>query len=126
MLTLAVIYLLVAPTLLMVEHSLTNEFISLLARAIVLIAVAFYAFTVVELMVTGYFRQKDSSYFVGVNLGFSLLRLFLTISLLFILKQRAVIDFTLAFIDVLVFYFITLMYSTWQRQKGNKQDTFHT
>jgi len=49
-----------------------------IAQEVIIISVAFYSFTLVELAVTTQLSHKDSSYFIGANLGFSLLRLFLT------------------------------------------------
>ena len=59
-----------------------------IAQEVIIISVAFYSFTLVELAVTTQLSHKDSSYFIGANLGFSLLRLFLTLIILFIYKQH--------------------------------------
>lgn len=42
-----------------------------IAQEVIIISVAFYSFTLVELAVTTQLSHKDSSYFIGANLGFS-------------------------------------------------------
>ena len=64
--------------------------------------------------------HKDSSYFIGANLGFSLLRLFLTLIILFIYKQHEEINFTAVFFVVMLYYFATLCFSTWHRRSLNQ------
>ena len=81
-LTLAAVYFIVAPTLLMIEHSIATIVLSHVAMQLVVVSVLFFIFTSVELILTEHFRSKDSSYFIGVNLGFSLFRLLLTLGIL--------------------------------------------
>jgi len=49
------------------------------AQEVIIVSVVFYCYTMIELGVTSKLSHKDSSIFIGVNLGFSLLRLFLTL-----------------------------------------------
>ena len=91
-----------------------------IAQEVIIISVAFYSFTLVELAVTTQLSHKDSSYFIGANLGFSLLRLFLTLIILFIYKQHEEINFTAAFFVVMLYYFATLCFSTWHRRSLNQ------
>lgn len=121
-LTLAAVYFIVAPTLLMIEHSIATITLSHVAMQLVVVSVLFFIFTSVELILTEHFRSKDSSYFIGVNLGFSLFRLLLTLGILLYLKTHNEVDFTIAFANVLSFYFITLLFSTWCRQRDHKKD----
>ena len=90
------------------------------AQKVIIISVAFYSFTLVQLAVTTQLSHKDSSYFIGANLGFSLLRLFLTLIILFIYKQHEEINFTAAFFVVMLYYFATLCFSTWHRRSLNQ------
>ena len=55
-----------------------------IARSITLTSVIYFSFTLLEMSITNALKDKDSSYFIGVNLGFSLLRMILTIVILFI------------------------------------------
>lgn len=121
-LTLAVLYLITAPTLLMIEHSMANIVLSQVALQLVLLSVFFFTFTIVELLLTEHFKSKDSSYFIGVNLGFSLFRLLLTLGFLLYFRAHSNVDFLVVFINVLTFYFITLLFSTWCRQRGHKKN----
>lgn len=91
-----------------------------IAQEVIIISVAFYSFTLVELAVITQLSHKDSSYFIGANLGFSLLRLFLTLIILFIYKQHEEINFTAAFFVVMLYYFATLCFSTWHRRSLNQ------
>ena len=91
-----------------------------IAQAVIIISVAYYSFTLVELGVTTQLSRKDSSFFIGANLGFSLLRLFLTLIILFIYKQHEDINFTAAFFVVMLYYFATLAFSTWHRRSLNQ------
>lgn len=118
-LTLAVIFLLLAPTMLMIERSQTEVEIVAIAQQLIVLSVIYFAFTTFELIIVGMFRQKDPSYFIGVNLAFSLFRLLLTVGILLYLKFQTEFDFTLSFINILVFYFATLLFSTWRRQREN-------
>ena len=85
-----------------------------------IVSVVFYCYTLIELGVTSKLSHKDSSIFIGVNLGFSLLRLFLTLIVLFIYKQHEQVNFTAAFFVVLLYYFATLIFSTWHRRNLNQ------
>ena len=63
------------------------------AQEVIIVSVVFYCYTLIELGVTSKLSRKDSSIFIGVNLGFSLLRLFLTLIVLFIYKQHEQVNF---------------------------------
>lgn len=88
-----------------------------IARSITLTSVVYYSFTLLEVSITNALKDKDSSYFIGVNLGFSLLRMILTIVILFICKRNDSFDFALIFINLAAFYILTLAFSTWHRTK---------
>ena len=83
-----------------------------IARSIILAS-----FTLLEMSITNALKDKDSSYFIGVNLGFSLLRMILTIVILFICKRNDSFDFALIFINLAAFYILTLAFSAWHRTK---------
>ena len=88
-----------------------------IARSIILASVVYFAFTLLEMSIANALKDKDSSYFIGVNLGFSLLRMILTIVILFICKRNDSFDFALIFINLAAFYILTLAFSAWHRTK---------
>ena len=88
-----------------------------IARSITLTSVIYFSFTLLEMSITNALKDKDSSYFIGVNLGFSLLRIILTIVILFICKRNDSFDFALIFINLAAFYILTLAFSAWHRTK---------
>ena len=88
-----------------------------IARSITLTSVVYLSFTLLEMSITNALKDKDSSYFIGVNLGFSLLRMILTIVILFICKRNDSFDFALIFINLAAFYILTLAFSAWHRTK---------
>ena len=88
-----------------------------IARSITLTSVIYFSFTLLEMSITNTLKDKDSSYFIGVNLGFSLLRMILTIVILFICKRNDSFDFALIFINLAAFYILTLAFSAWHRTK---------
>ena len=88
-----------------------------IARSITLTSVVYYSFTLLEMSITNALKDKDSSYFIGANLGFSLLRMILTIVILFICKRNDSFDFSLIFINLAAFYILTLAFSAWHRTK---------
>lgn len=88
-----------------------------IARSITLTSVVYFSFTLLEMSITNALKDKDSSYFIGVNLGFSLLRMILTIVILFICKRNDSFDFALIFINLAAFYILTLAFSAWHRTK---------
>ena len=88
-----------------------------IARSITLTSVVYFSFTLLEMSITNALKDKDSSYFIGVNLGFSLLRMILTIVILFICKLNDSFDFALIFINLAAFYILTLAFSAWHRTK---------
>lgn len=88
-----------------------------IARSITLTSVVYFSFTLLEMSITNALKDKDSSYFIGVNLGFSLLRMILTIVILFICKRNDSFDFALIFINLVAFYILTLAFSAWHRTK---------
>ena len=88
-----------------------------IARSITLTSVMYFSFTLLEMSITNALKDKDSSYFIGVNLGFSLLRMILTIVILFICKRNDSFDFALIFINLAAFYILTLAFSAWHRTK---------
>lgn len=101
-----------------------------IARSIVLASVVYFAFTLLELTVSNILHTKDSSYYIGANLGFSLLRMMLTIVLLFLFKDSEQFDFTVLFINLAGYYMLTLAFSAWVRtklsaQKHSSHDTSH-
>lgn len=117
---LALLFLAVAPVLLILESQYMDLPTGSIAQNILLLSIVFFSFTMVEMVVLSKLRNADSNYYIGANLGFSLFRLLMTIAILLIYKQQDQIDFTLVFINVLVFYFLTLAFSTWRKQKANK------
>lgn len=117
---LALLFLAVAPVLLILESQYMDVPTGSIAQNILLLSIVFFSFTMVEMVVLSKIRNADSNYYIGANLGFSLFRLLMTIAILLIYKQQDQIDFTLVFINVLVFYFLTLAFSTWRKQKANK------
>lgn len=117
---LALLFLAVAPVLLILESQYMDVSTGSIAQNILLLSIVFFSFTMVEMVVLSKIRNADSNYYIGANLGFSLFRLLMTIAILLIYKQQDQIDFTLVFINVLVFYFLTLAFSTWRKQKANK------
>lgn len=88
-----------------------------IARSITLTSVIYFSFTLLEMSITNALKDKDSSYFIGVNLGFSLLRMILTIVILFICKRNDSFDFALIVINLAAFYILTLAFSAWHRTK---------
>ena len=88
-----------------------------IARSIILASVVYFAFTLLEMSIANALKNKDSSYFIGVNLVFSLLRMILTIVILFICKRNDSFDFALIFINLAAFYILTLAFSAWHRTK---------
>lgn len=120
-LTLAVVLLLLAPTMLLIEHSLMQIDLRQITLQLTILGIVYFAYTVVEIFVVRKLTQKDFSYGISANLGFSLLRLLITIALLFYFKHQMPNDFGLAFTNILVFYFIVLIFSTWVRQKDNRK-----
>ena len=88
-----------------------------IARSITLTSVIYFSFTLLEMSITNALKDKDSSYFIGVNLGFSLLRMILTIVILFICKRNDSFYFALIFINLAAFYILTLAFSAWHRTK---------
>ena len=88
-----------------------------IARSIILASVVYFTFTLLEMSIANALKNKESSYFIGVNLGFSLLRMILTIVILFICKRNDSFDFALIFINLAAFYILTLAFSAWHRTK---------
>ena len=88
-----------------------------IARSITLTSVIYFSFTLLEMSITNALKDKGSSYCIGVNLGFSLLRMILTIVILFICKRNDSFDFALIFINLAAFYILTLAFSAWHRTK---------
>ena len=88
-----------------------------IARSIILASVVYFAFTLLEMSIANALKNKDSSYFIGVNLVFSLLRMILTIVILFICKRNDSFNFALIFINLAAFYILTLAFSAWHRTK---------
>ncbi len=112
------------------ERSLVNATVYDIARSILFASVPFFAFTLLELVVCNALKAKDSSYYIGANLGFSLLRMLLTIIALLICKKSELMNFTLAFVNIAAYYLLTLAFSTWHRsklstQKDSTHDTTH-
>lgn len=88
-----------------------------IARSIILASVVYFSFTLLEMSIANALKDKESSYFIGANLGFSLLRMILTIVILFICKRNDSFDFALIFINLAAFYILTLAFSAWHRTK---------
>jgi len=112
------------------ERSLVDATVYDIARSILFASVSFFAFTLLELVVCNALKAKDSSYYIGANLGFSLLRMLLTIIALLICKKSELMNFTLAFVNIAAYYLLTLAFSTWHRsklstQKDSTHDTTH-
>lgn len=112
------------------ERSLVDATVYDIARSILFASVPFFAFTLLELVVCNALKAKDSSYYIGANLGFSLLRMLLTIIALLISKKSELMNFTLAFVNIAAYYLLTLAFSTWHRsklstQKDSTHDTTH-
>lgn len=112
------------------ERSLVDATVYDIARSILFASVTFFAFTLLELVVCNALKAKDSSYYIGANLGFSLLRMLLTIIALLICKKSELMNFTLAFVNIAAYYLLTLAFSTWHRsklstQKDSTHDTTH-
>ena len=97
-----------------------------IAHSIILASVVYFAFTLLEVSIANALKNKDSSYFIGVNLVFSLLRMILTIVILFICKRNDSFNFALIFINFAAFYILTLVFSAWHRTKLSTQiDSTH-
>lgn len=112
------------------ERSLVDATVYDIARSILFASVPFFAFTLLELVVCNALKAKDSSYYIGANLGFSLMRMLLTIIALLICKKSELMNFTLAFVNIAAYYLLTLAFSTWHRsklstQKDSTHDTTH-
>ena len=112
------------------ERSLVDATVYDIARSILFASVPFFALTLLELVVCNALKAKDSSYYIGANLGFSLLRMLLTIIALLICKKSELMNFTLAFVNIAAYYLLTLAFSTWHRsklstQKDSTHDTTH-
>ena len=88
-----------------------------IARSITLTSVIYFSFNLLEMSITNALKDKYYSYFIGVNIGFSLLRMILTIVILFICKRNDSFDFALIFINLAAFYILTLAFSAWHRTK---------
>ena len=106
------------------ERSLVDASVYDIARSILFASVPFFAFTLLELVVCNALKAKDSSYYIGANLGFSLLRMLLTIIALLICKKSELMNFTLAFVNIAAYYLLTLAFSTWHRSKLSTQKDF--
>lgn len=119
-LLLAVGFLLLAPALLFVEYRWWHAPLIPMAREILGLSIFFFTFTLCELWIVGSLREKKAAYFVGANLGFSLLRLFCTVGIIFYFKLQEQMHFTLSFVNVLVCYFATLLFSTWLRHREDR------
>lgn len=97
-----------------------------IARSIILASVVYFAFTLLEVSIANALKNRDTSYFIGVNLVFSLLRMILTIVILFICKRNDSFNFALIFINFAAFYILTLVFSAWHRTKLSTQiDSTH-
>ena len=108
------------------ERSLVDATVYDIARSILFASVSFFAFTLLELVVCNALKAKDSSYYIGANLGFSLLRMLLTIIALLICKKSELMNFTLAFVNIAAYYLLTLAFSTWHRSKlSTQKDSTH-
>ena len=108
------------------ERSLVDATVYDIARSILFASVSFFAFTLLELVVCNALKAKDSSYYIGANLGFSLLRMLLTIIALLICKKSELMNFTLAFVNIAAYYLLTLAFSTWHRSKlSTQRDSTH-
>ena len=112
------------------ERSLVDATVYDIARSILFASVSFFACTLLELVVCNALKAKDSSYYIGANLGFSLLRMLLTIIALLICKKSELMNFTLAFVNIAAYYLLTLAFSTCHRsklstQKDSTHDTTH-
>ena len=112
------------------ERSLVDATVYDIARSILFASVPFFAFTLLELVVCNALKAKDSSYYIGANLGFSLLRMLLTIIALLISKKSELMNFTLAFVNIAAYYLLTLAISKWHlsklsTQKDSTHDTTH-
>ena len=90
------------------------------AQEVIIVSVVFYCYTLIELGVTSKLSHKDSSIFIGVNLGFSLLRLFLTLIVLFITSNTSRSTLLPPSLWFLLYYFATLIFSTWHRRNLNQ------
>lgn len=121
MLLLAILFIILGTLLLMVDAYFLEANTIETTREIIVVSVVFFSFTFIELAIADLLAQKDTSFYIGANLGFSLLRLVVTLGLLFVFRQYATADFIPAFLNILVFYFATLLFSTWRRQKMNRQ-----
>lgn len=117
---LALLFLVIAPILLIIESRYMDVPTGAIAQNIILLSILFFTFTMIEIGVLGKMKSSESTYYIGANIGFSFFRLLMTIAILLIYKQQDNIDFTLVFINVLVFYFLTLLFSTWRKHKQNK------
>ncbi len=112
------------------ERSLVDATVYEIARSIIFASVPFFAFSLLELVVCNALKAKDSSYYIGANLGFSLLRMLLTIIALLICKKSELMNFRLVFVNIAAYYLLTLAFSTWHRsklstQKDSTHDTTH-
>lgn len=117
LLYLFIILLILTPTLFLAELTIDGGETFGLARQLMTIAIIYFTFTLIELLLGGLLKKENSSLVIGLNLGFSLLRLFLTIGLLFYFKHQFTNLFIPSFLNVLVFYLTTLLFSTWWRYK---------
>ena len=114
---LALILLIAAPVTLWVEHALFDVNLTTFAQQLMVVSILFFAYSILEMIVVGRMIKKDVSFALRVGLGFSLFRLLMTIGLLFYYKWAIADNFGIAFVNILIFYTITLAYSTWVKRK---------
>ena len=114
---LALILLIAAPVTLWVEHALFDVNLTTFAQQLMVVSILFFAYSILERIVVGRMIKKDVSFALSVGLGFSLFRLLMTIGLLFYYKWAIADNFGIAFVNILIFYTITLAYSPWVKRK---------
>ena len=120
-LILALINLVTAVAAFFVERTMAPVDMPLVARGIIGISTAFFAYMLLETTITDYVRQRKVKVMVGTYLGFRLLRFSIAIIAMLILQRVLPTDFTFFFVNILVFYLVNLVYSTCAGVRGERK-----
>ena len=120
---LALINIVTAMGIFFIERLMTPVDMPLVARGLIGISTAFFAYMLLEMTLTDYVRQKKVNVLVGTYLGFRILRFALAIVAMLILQRTLPSDFTYFFVNILVFYLVNMTYSTISNVHSEKELT---
>ena len=120
---LALINIVTAMGIFFIERLMTPVDMPLVARGLIGISTAFFAYMLLEMTLTDYVRQEKVNVLVGTYLGFRILRFALAIVAMLILQRTLPSDFTYFFVNILVFYLVNMTYSTISNVHSEKELT---